>query len=925
MAATMAARRLDADGEFLIAFGSNGIFFRQYPQGTEFNVNTFPGTQYAPAVAMDAVGNAVIVWDSPGQDGSGDGVYAQRYHETSDTAAPIVSDVTVNGQRVASQPLRDVSQLVVSFSENLSTTGGITGSNSVTNRANWGLTQSGIDISAQIASVAFAFNSLTHQYQATLTFTPVLADGDYVLTARQSLADLAGNALDGDLDGIPGGNFLRAFSVRPPVKLGPEFQVSFSFSADSPSIARNANGNFVVAWETIRTDGFAISAQLYTSSGAAVGGEIYVNNVSLNTFSFSTQITSVAMDANGGFVIAWEGISSTDSPEIYARRFNSAGIAVGSQFGVNQFTTGAQTQPSVAMDEAGDFVIAWQSDGQDGSFYGIYAKRYSAAGVELPPPPLVPLGAGNEFRVNSATSGNQRRPSVAVAAGGDFVIAWQNTVQNAAGNFGIYAQRYSAAGAAIGAEIPVHPATSDNNFRPSVAMDSAGDFVIAWTGYGGLSGFGQDVHARRYAAAQAVLDAEFIVNTYRSDSQSLPSVAMDRGGESVITWWSIGQDGPGRLGIHGQRFTASGAAAGGEFFVSRLESSYSPSTAVAIDAAADFVVAWESSGQGGIRAQRFGANEAPSTLGIPAVTANDYSPNTLIELFPRFADSTDPAAALTFSIAANTNPSLFDSTSIDSATGILTLDYSPGHSGAANITIRATDTGGLFIETTFLVNVTASIPPTLTASAFIYGTAPQRLTFTFSQDVHATLHASNLIVQRLTPDTATISISEPIWDSATNTATFNFTGILPDGDYRATLSGTTINAGGPSMTSSPILNFFFLQGDLNGDRQVSIADFITLASNFNKTNSIYSDGDLNYDGIVSISDFIDLAANFNKTLGAPPPQLSPAQPPAAAEIIASTPDDLLGKKRSHPPFSKPSHRRHPHHPKNHHHLLRFAR
>src|SRR3954463_878580 len=51
------------------------------PVGPEFNVNTVTvGSQTAPALASDADGDSVVVWVSAGQDGSGDGVYAQRYN-----------------------------------------------------------------------------------------------------------------------------------------------------------------------------------------------------------------------------------------------------------------------------------------------------------------------------------------------------------------------------------------------------------------------------------------------------------------------------------------------------------------------------------------------------------------------------------------------------------------------------------------------------------------------------------------------------------------------------------------------------------------------------------------------------------------------------------------------------------------------------
>ncbi len=112
--------------------------------------------------------------------------------------------------------------------------------------------------------------------------------------------------------------------------------------------------------------------------------------------------------------------------------------------------------------------------------------------------------------------------------------------------------------------------------------------------------------------------------------------------------------------------------------------------------------------------------------------------------------------------------------------------------------------------------------------------------------------------------------------------------ILPDGNYRAAFNtNLTKDLAGNPLTGQTDLSFFVLKGDLNGDRTVSIADFITLASNFGKTNATYADGDLKYDGTVTISDLIDLAANFNATLPAPSPA-APAQAAAAVETSSAS-------------------------------------
>ncbi|MDZ4689373.1 MAG: cadherin repeat domain-containing protein [Planctomycetaceae bacterium] len=54
---------------------------------------------------------------------------------------------------------------------------------------------------------------------------------------------------------------------------------------------------------------------------------------------------------------------------------------VGGEFRVNTYTTGAQrtfteSPQSVAMDADGDFVVTWTSYPQDGSSYGVYAQRF---------------------------------------------------------------------------------------------------------------------------------------------------------------------------------------------------------------------------------------------------------------------------------------------------------------------------------------------------------------------------------------------------------------------------------------------------------------------------------------------------------------------------------------------------------------------
>ena len=91
------------------------------------------------------------------------------------------------------------------------------------------------------------------------------------------------------------------------------------------------------------------------------------------------------MDADGDFVVVWEAERQLPDGsidwDVYGRRYDSAGQPLGGEFVINTDRTNDQADPAVAMDAAGNFVIAWESDSQDkrGS-KGVYAQRYDPTG-----------------------------------------------------------------------------------------------------------------------------------------------------------------------------------------------------------------------------------------------------------------------------------------------------------------------------------------------------------------------------------------------------------------------------------------------------------------------------------------------------------------------------------------------------------------
>ncbi len=75
-------------------------------------------------------------------------------------------------------------------------------------------------------------------------------------------------------------------------------------------------------------------------------------------------------------------------------------VRAGSEFQVNTYIFSFQRYPGVAVDNEGDFVVAWTSYGQDGHARGVFARRFSSSGAAL----------ATEFQVNSYTSSSQGYP-----------------------------------------------------------------------------------------------------------------------------------------------------------------------------------------------------------------------------------------------------------------------------------------------------------------------------------------------------------------------------------------------------------------------------------------------------------------------------------------------------------------------------------
>jgi hypothetical protein len=380
-------RSLGQDGDL------EGIFARRYDStgnrvGNEFRVNTFtPSRQMYPTVASAADGGFVVVWDSYNQDGNSYGVFGQRYD--------------AGGVRQGAE---------------------------------------------------FRINTYTTSHQRFPSAASDL-DGDFVVVWNSYTQD-------GERYGIFG---QRYDSLG--VAQGGEFAVNTytTHSQRFPSVASDANGNFVVVWSSYGQDGsaYGIFGQRYDSAGNALGDEFQVSSYTPGQQRFP----SVSSDADGDFVVVWNSFLQDGSAYgIFGQRYDSSGAPQGGEFRVNSYTTSEQRWPSVAKASSGNFVVTWYSDLQDGNSYGVFGRLYDDAGQ----------AQGDEFQVNTYTTSYQIFPGVGAIGPNQFVVTWESFTQDGS-NWAVFGQRYDFGGDTT------PPAVTVGAPDGGEKLYTASSYLIRWT------------------------------------------------------------------------------------------------------------------------------------------------------------------------------------------------------------------------------------------------------------------------------------------------------------------------------------------------------------------------------------------------------------------------------------------------------------
>lgn len=286
-----------------------------------------------------------------------------------------------------------------------------------------------------------------------------------------------------------------------------------------PSVAVADSGTFLVVWRSNESGMWRVKKRFYSA------GNVPTAAADVDADSDVLLWGDVAADNTGNFVVAWaEDVTGSYDFDIKVRRFDTGGSTTAAEQLVSSGTA-ADRNPRIDY-SAGEngYVVVW--DREVAGTYDVRARLLDAAGA--------PVAA--DFLVNTYTTLGQLRPDVARSREGGFTVVWEGA--GSGDDLGIFGRSFDGAGAPLGDAFLLNDFTTGTQQRPRIDVDGSANFVVSWTSFGspGPDSSESSVQARAWFADGTPLSEQFQINSYTTQKQASPEIAMLGGGEFVVTW-----------------------------------------------------------------------------------------------------------------------------------------------------------------------------------------------------------------------------------------------------------------------------------------------------------------------------------------------------------------------------------------------------
>ena len=366
------------------------------------------------------------------------------------------------------------------------------------------------------------------------SYSPSLAvdSAGNVHTAWQDSTDYAGAGWDTDIFYKRWDDSTSTWTTIEVVSTGSTSDSSY------PSLAVDSVGNVNIAWQDF-TDyaGSGTDMDIFYKCWDDSTSSWTTTEVVSTESTGNSWYPSLAVDSAGNVHIAWRDdtnyVGSGTDHDIFYKRWNASSSSWTTTEVVSTESTDDSWYPSLAVDFAGSVYIAWQ-DSTDYAGAGwdtdIFYKCWDDS---------TSTWTTTEVVSTESTSASYD-PFLAVDSAGNVYIAWYDSTDyaGAGGDWDIFYKCWDDSTSTWTSTEVVSTESTENSQHPSLAVDFTGSVHIAWddsTDYAG-SGTEYDIFYKCWDDSTSTWTTTEVVSTESTSVSYRPSLAVDSAGNVHIAW-----------------------------------------------------------------------------------------------------------------------------------------------------------------------------------------------------------------------------------------------------------------------------------------------------------------------------------------------------------------------------------------------------
>lgn len=277
-------------------------------------------------------------------------------------------------------------------------------------------------------------------------------------------------------------------------------------------------------------------------------------------------------------------------------------INTGQEFLISSFPSQNNREPFVLADNKSNFYVLWSSYFDIQNKEDVLIKKFSDNTQTIV----------NTTKINNYTLNTQNRPAAAINKKGDLVVAWAS-YEGEDTALDILVQMFNTSLVPKGTEFFANTTRTNSQNNPAVAVFDDGSFVVVWHSWSD-NNYDRDIIGQKFDSNGEKIGNEFIINTFRLNSQAKPSIAILNDDKFVVSWesWKQEDTTKSNYGIYAQLFDKNCNKIGNEFLVNTYTDNDQFFSSVSSNSNGDFIIVWTSWEQdgdkGGIYAQRFSSD-----------------------------------------------------------------------------------------------------------------------------------------------------------------------------------------------------------------------------------------------------------------------------------------------------------------------------